>query len=90
AAKKGYESKVGELLRAAATDKDAWDKSGRTALHHAAENGHESILQMLLDQGVNKDISDNLGQTALHLAGGKGHMVIVRKLLDSGENMVSE
>jgi len=49
-------------------DVDAKDNAGQTALHHAAENGHEPILHMLLIRGADKTIKDNHGLIALQLA----------------------
>jgi ankyrin repeat protein len=49
-------------------DKDTKDNSGRTALHYAAENGDEAIVQLLVEQGANKRIRDDSKETALHIA----------------------
>ena len=35
------------------------DKDGRTALHLAAENGHEAVVQLLLKHMVDVDAKDN-------------------------------
>jgi len=49
-------------------DKDAKDKSGRTALHYAAENCNEEIVRLLVKQGASKNIPDNARKIALELA----------------------
>ena len=43
------------------------DKSGRTALHLAAYNGHQNALLLLLNAKSNVDTRDTQGNTALHL-----------------------
>lgn len=44
------------------------DKTGRTALHHAAEIGNEHFIDFLLKNGANVDITDNEGVSVLHFA----------------------
>ena len=45
----------------------------RTALHSAAENGHEEVVSLLLESGADKDAADLSGYTALHFAAGALH-----------------
>jgi ankyrin repeat protein len=40
-------------------DINAKDNDGRTALHLAAENGHEAVVQLLLMHMVDVDVKDN-------------------------------
>ena len=49
-------------------DKDAKDNSGRTALHYAAENCDEAIVQLLVEHGAVTNISDNAQKLAFDLA----------------------
>ncbi|XP_059485425.1 uncharacterized protein LOC132202487 [Neocloeon triangulifer] len=44
------------------------DKNGRTPLHLAAENGHISILQVLMEKGAHMSALDANGWNALHYA----------------------
>lgn len=44
------------------------DKSGYTALHYAARNGHLSICLILLDSGIGVNETTHGGATALHRA----------------------
>ena len=36
--------------------------TGSTALHHAAENGHEAIVRLLLNKGVDVTVKDTDGR----------------------------
>ncbi|KAF8246227.1 ankyrin, partial [Wilcoxina mikolae CBS 423.85] len=60
----------------------------RTALHHAAGNGHLDTVRLLLDKGADIEAKyrDWYGtsRTALHNAAGNGHLDTVRLLLDRG------
>jgi len=49
-------------------DKDAKDNSGRTALHYAAENCDEAIVELLLEHGADRHILDNVRKVAFELA----------------------
>ena len=41
---------------------------GRTSLHVAAEHGHESNVEVLVEAGANLTVRDHLGLTPLDLA----------------------
>ena len=41
---------------------------GRTSLHVAAEHGHESNVEVLVESGANLTLRDHLGLTPLDLA----------------------
>ncbi len=64
------------------------DKSGRTALHLAVENGHTDMVQVMLDKGIDVNLTVDgpreAGMTALHLACAKGLVDMVRLLLAAG------
>jgi len=81
-AKEGYEDATQTLLDNNAQVNQG-DKSGKTALHWAAEKGHAGIVDKLLNiQGIDVNKADDFGWTALHLAAEKGHAGIVDKLLN--------
>jgi len=44
------------------------NNESRTALHRAAEYGHESVLQILIENGANPHEKDSLNLTAAQLA----------------------
>ncbi|KAL2060787.1 hypothetical protein VTL71DRAFT_8839 [Oculimacula yallundae] len=54
---------------------------GRTPLAWAAENGHEAIVQLLLDKGANADLKDENGWTPLSWATRNGHEAVIKLLL---------
>lgn len=52
---------------------------GVSALHAAAANGHENIIELLLAAGAN--VNDSSHGTALQAAAAAGHLPVVEKLL---------
>jgi ankyrin repeat protein len=57
---------------------------GRTALHHAAMNGHDACVQMLIASGANPNVVDYDGMTPLHMAVCGGSDTCVRTLIAGG------
>lgn len=55
-----------------------------TALHEAAENGHDKIVEILLKHTSNINIQNHIGYTPLTHASEGGHIKIVNALLDRG------
>jgi ankyrin repeat protein len=53
-----------------ATDVNATDESGATALHAAARRGSKEIIQFLVDHGAKLDVNTNFGWTPLDAARG--------------------
>lgn len=64
------------------------DNRGEAAIHGAAENGHLSMLKVMIEKGVDinltKDEPGEAGMTALHLACMKGRAEVVKLLMASG------
>ncbi|EMD88580.1 hypothetical protein COCHEDRAFT_1181709 [Bipolaris maydis C5] len=58
------------------------DRSGKTALHRAVNQGNEVIVRLLLDKGADLEAKDKIGRTALDRAVDLGNEVVVRLLLD--------
>ncbi|HLQ78597.1 MAG TPA: ankyrin repeat domain-containing protein [Terriglobia bacterium] len=65
-----------KLLMAAGLDINAAESTGRTALHGAALQGFDPVVQFLVDNGAKLDAKDRNGRTpldmAMGLAGGAG------------------
>ncbi|PAV85627.1 hypothetical protein WR25_08242 isoform C [Diploscapter pachys] len=64
---------------------------GFTPLHLASQSGHDSLVRMLLNQGVQVDATsttmDWRGRTPLHLAAQNGHYEMVSLLIAQGSNI---
>ncbi|KAJ4380944.1 hypothetical protein N0V85_008692 [Neurospora sp. IMI 360204] len=74
------------LLDTGKVDADPKDRAGQTALHMAAENGHEAVVKLLLDAGkVDANAQNWLVWTTLHIAAAKGYEAVVKLLLDTGK-----
>ncbi|KAF5579108.1 ankyrin protein [Fusarium pseudocircinatum] len=75
---------------------DSADRTGRTPLSYAAEQGHDAILVMLLEWGAKVDSQDgevfltghyrnkNAGRTPLSFATQRGHEIAVYILISNG------
>jgi len=59
-----------KLLLAAGLDINAAESTGRTALHGAALQGFDPVVQFLVDQGAKLDVKDRNGRTPLDMAMG--------------------
>jgi hypothetical protein len=59
---------------------EAKDRYRKTALHYAAEEGHSSVVKLLLLAGADKEAKDRFGDTPLHYAREKGHAAVVEAL----------
>ena len=61
---------------------------GMTAVHWAAQLGHVSILESLLDAGAEVNPTTRIGSyTPLHLASSQANSEIVRTLLEGGADV---
>ncbi|KAH8585593.1 ankyrin repeat-containing domain protein, partial [Bisporella sp. PMI_857] len=68
-------------------DVEAADSFGRTALHHASDNGHLEVVTLLLEKGADLEAADIYGKTALHHASRNGHLEVVTLLLEKGADV---
>ena len=87
AARMGDSTTLLSLLWDGGVDVQMQDGKGRTALHNAAENGQEFIVEFLLNREANIEAQDSDGMTALHLSSREGYGDNVRLLLDRGADI---
>lgn len=73
-----------QLLIDQGADIAAADKTGSTALHHAAWNGHGTAVEVLVDKGLDVSAVNQDGWTVLHHASWNGHGAVVEVLVDKG------
>lgn len=83
----GSLSQLQELLKD--IDINTVNSGNDMLLHVAAEHGHLSIIELLLDRGARLDLQDSKGHTALHRAASRGHTEVVKALLKAGAPIYS-
>ena len=89
-----YAARLGSptLVRALAGiyDADATTRSGSTALHFAAREGHAEVARVLVDAGADLDGKGRGGQSALYWVARGGHVDVVRVLVEAGADVDAE
>jgi len=76
-----------QLLLDKGADLSNTAEQGWTALHWAAQEGHEPVTRLLLDREADVSATDERGWTALHLAASRDREPVTRLLLDRGANV---
>jgi hypothetical protein len=59
-------------------------------LINAARQGHEVVMQRLLEKGVDVNVKNEDGETALRLAAENGHEAVVQLLLENGADVAEK
>jgi ankyrin repeat protein len=85
AAEAGNLEGVTKALEAGANPSAMGPNSG--ALHCAAFNGHEAVVELLLAKGAEVEIKDTQSYYPLHLSVSRGHVSITEKLIAAGANL---
>eukprot|EP01025_Chloroclados_australasicus_P032834 TRINITY_DN33361_c0_g1_i1.p1 TRINITY_DN33361_c0_g1~~TRINITY_DN33361_c0_g1_i1.p1 ORF type:complete len:540 (+),score=76.32 TRINITY_DN33361_c0_g1_i1:64-1683(+) len=75
---------MGMLLRSPVADSNAFDKKGKTPLHHAVKRGVPSTTALLIQNGARPDALDKRQRTPLHIAAKKGKLDQVKVLCEHG------
>jgi ankyrin repeat protein len=75
------EEQVLLFLKMGANPSAKENESGNTTLHLAAQNGHQSIVKLLLSKASVNEKNIN-GDTPLHLAVQGGHLSVIKELCD--------
>ena len=87
AAREGSLAMVSHLLTNGINVHDERDKEGNTALHKAAERGHDEIVYVLLKHNCKVEYHNRRRETPLHKAAQMGHLNIVEILIDQKANV---
>ncbi len=64
----GYADAVGVLLANPLTEVNAGDENDASALHHAATNGHQDVVRVLLDHCALMSVTDKFGWSPIDRA----------------------
>ena len=94
AARRGEEKSIRELIKGLKEDKsksdtqlkeilNARDKEGYTALMKAAADGHDAIVNLLIESQADVTSRARNGDTALVLAASKGRLAVLKRLLQT-------
>lgn len=83
AAEKGHLSRIKELLSKDPELLNFRDGSGRTPLHWACREGHERVVEYLINEGADVNMRDQYGRTPLVHACREGGNAEIAKLLIS-------
>ncbi|KAF7504245.1 hypothetical protein GJ744_002567 [Endocarpon pusillum] len=80
----GHTFVLNEIFHRVIFELEARDSTGRTALHWAAERGHEEVVEMLLAKGAEVNAQDGDYGNALQAASWRGDEKVVEMLLAKG------
>lgn len=81
AALSNHDRVLEHFLRKTGINLEAEDEAERTALYFASEQGHEKVVQMLLDRCADVNVQGGQYGNALYVASTSGHEKIVQMLL---------
>lgn len=84
AAAGGDVTTIRQLLDAGTPLSSAMPVTGAQALHHAAANGHVSLVELLLARGASVNAEDVDGATPLVYAAYSGRVEVIKRLLAAG------
>lgn len=81
-----------KLLLAWKADPNSRSYFWKTPLHFAAENGHDEIVEILIEAGADVDVFEwgflgRYRETPLHKAANEGHIACAQALLNAGADI---
>ena len=87
-ARVGFDEGIKKALKYPLRNLERGDpKYNQSPLSHAAENGHERVVQIMLDKCVEPNLADKSGRTALMWAVLNEHRAVVEQLLAKGADV---
>lgn len=81
AARRGSMEVCDEILGSCNVRVDVHDEAHKTPLLLASEEGHLSVVKLLLSKGADVHARDSVGMTPLHMAAWQGHRSIAQALI---------
>lgn len=90
AAQEGHTAIVQLLLDSGANIDEVKTPEGRTALHEAAYQGNEGLVEGVFKYNPDIDAEDKYGKTPLQLANSRGHIEVVNLLLEKKEDQIKK
>jgi ankyrin repeat protein len=88
AAEVGDDREVKALLDSdLSMDIDGGDRCESTALHHASNKGHLSVVKLLVEKGAIINATNMWEKTSLHNSANNGHLDVVQYLVENGARM---
>ena len=87
AAQNGHTDICGLLLAHGSNVNEVLPDTEHTALHYAANHGHNASVEALLSWGAEVNPHDHAGWTALNSACQEGHLLCVLTLLKAGASL---
>lgn len=87
AARDGQEDIIRKLLVSGADIQATHTSTQRSALVEASFHGHQSSVDLLIEEGCSLECADVEGNTALHHACARGHLAIAKSLINRGASI---
>ena len=83
----GHTETVRYLVGLKDVDVNHAENKSCTVLHCAVQEGHRSVVQVLIDAGVDIEAKNDVGRSPLLFASSLGHLDIVKMLVEAGADV---